>query len=394
MSVEGRLTIELTRGVNGDAAVSIASSRPFQIVQTFSGQTPQEVVRMLPLLFSICGMAQGNAAVQACEKALGMTASRDTQALRALLIGTETAREHLIRIAMDWPRFLGAPPIRSEVIEIMQFAKAMRETIDPGGEALALGGEPEPRPEQISEGITRLEHMLEALVFGEQAHVWLARRGPEDIADWARAGETIAQRLVGEVIKRGWMDAGAAETHYLPELDETTLRNRLFAPDGDQFITRPDWNGAPCETTPLSRQSDHALVASIEARAGTGLLTRLVARLVELASLPEAMKTEVAALGNDANTGAGAAEVETNGSRAIAQVEAARGRLVHGVEITYGIVTRYRILAPTEWNFHPEGVAARGLARLATGANRDGKSLADLLINAIDPCVGYELRRG
>ena len=48
----------------------------------------------------------------------------------------------------------------------------------------------------------------------------------------------------------------------------------------------------------------------------------------------------------------------------LGQVQAARGLLVHRVAIRAGRVADYRILAPTEWNFHPQGAAALGLATL------------------------------
>jgi Ni,Fe-hydrogenase I large subunit len=79
-------------------------------------------------------------------------------------------------------------------------------------------------------------------------------------------------------------------------------------------------------------------------------------------------------------------------ARGIAQVEAVRGRLVHGIEQENGLVRRYVIVAPTEWNFHPQGAAMRGLAAIAA-SRRDGwQQIADLFIATVDPCVGYELR--
>ena len=54
-------------------------------------------------------------------------------------------------------------------------------------------------------------------------------------------------------------------------------------------------------------------------------------------------------------------------------------------------IARLRILAPTEWNFHPEGAAARALASLRGDDRNTTQIQANLLIHAIDPCVGYEL---
>ena len=57
-------------------------------------------------------------------------------------------------------------------------------------------------------------------------------------------------------------------------------------------------------------------------------------------------------------------------------------------------IERFYILAPTEWNFHPQGVAVDSLNNL----DRDDLSTlqlqADLLIHAIDPCVDYQLQIG
>ena len=76
----------------------------------------------------------------------------------------------------------------------------------------------------------------------------------------------------------------------------------------------------------------------------------------------------------------------------IGQVEAARGHLVHRVVLDDGWVRRYQILAPTEWNFHPAGVVARGLGGLVDSDEPTLRRQAALLINAMDPCVGYDLR--
>ena len=76
----------------------------------------------------------------------------------------------------------------------------------------------------------------------------------------------------------------------------------------------------------------------------------------------------------------------------ISQVEAARGRLVHRVELERALVRSYRILAPTEWNFHPRGVLVQGLTGLQARTQAELNRRAASLINAIDPCVGYQLR--
>ena len=83
---------------------------------------------------------------------------------------------------------------------------------------------------------------------------------------------------------------------------------------------------------------------------------------------------------------------ETTGSGVgIAQVSAARGLLVHRVALDQGRITEYRILAPTEWNFHTRGVVAQGLAALPPCDVGTLERLASLFVTAVDPCVEYHV---
>jgi coenzyme F420-reducing hydrogenase alpha subunit len=164
----------------------------------------------------------------------------------------------------------------------------------------------------------------------------------------------------------------------LPALSDAQLDSQMR---NDGFIEQPQWDGQCCETTSLTRVQS-PLLADLKQRFGNGLLVRLVARLQEVADLAGRMLPD-----------AGAVRPPWEAARpaiGIGQVAAARGQLVHRVELVRDRVSDYRILAPTEWNFHPAGVLARALAALRGGAGQI-ESQARLLVNAIDPCVGYDL---
>jgi len=75
----------------------------------------------------------------------------------------------------------------------------------------------------------------------------------------------------------------------------------------------------------------------------------------------------------------------------IAQVQAARGLLIHRVAIHRGRISDYRILAPTEWNFHPRGVVFQGLAALPISDADTLARQAGLFVTAVDPCVDYHV---
>ena len=61
-----------------------------------------------------------------------------------------------------------------------------------------------------------------------------------------------------------------------------------------------------------------------------------------------------------------------------------RGLLLHWVQLdVQGQVLDYRVVAPTEWNFHPQGVLAKALTALAPQDTVSASALAA----AFDACV-------
>jgi hypothetical protein len=75
-----------------------------------------------------------------------------------------------------------------------------------------------------------------------------------------------------------------------------------------------------------------------------------------------------------------------------ALVETARGLLMHEIVLDGDTVADYFIVAPTEWNFHPQGPLAGWLlgreGQRSRGAAQPGVALAR---GALDPCVRWEL---
>lgn len=372
MTAEGRITIDI---FPANGAVTIACDRPLAITRRFSGQRPEDIMRMVSLLFATCRAAQSATSAAAFENALGVVADGRTRTERALLILAETAREHALRILMDWPQFLHAPEQAdaSTLRSLMQISQDLSRALDGNGEA----------------SIAKLKALLEAAVFGEALDRWRARTTSDDVIEWAGSGQTVAQRLLHQIFDDGLAAAGAAPVATLPELPPDTLAERLFAEDAEEFIAKPEWEGQPCETSPLTRAAAHPLVESLKSEDGYGLGARLAACLVELAEIPAQMLELLDAPMNSAPVVERQPGIHGVG---IGQVEAARGRLVHAVQMADAKVHCYRILAPTEWTFHPEGAAARGLRRIAALRGNDCLSLARLFVTAADPCVAADVR--
>jgi Ni,Fe-hydrogenase I large subunit len=71
----------------------------------------------------------------------------------------------------------------------------------------------------------------------------------------------------------------------------------------------------------------------------------------------------------------------------IAWVENARGLLLHLVHLDAGRISQYRIVAPTEWNFHPAGALQSALIGSPASDLTSIKKRAAQVVHSLDPCV-------
>jgi hypothetical protein len=261
----------------------------------------------------------------------------------------ELAREHAWRLLLDWPRQLGQNANPAALPRLMQIG---------------------PQADPLAAWIT--EHLL-----GEALESWLQR---SDLKAWLAAAPTstavLFAGLDAEPLPQG------EGCPFLPPLAALTPDQAAAlaqqALDTTGFCARPEWQGGPAETGAVARQAGHPLVADWIARHGRGVGARQLARLVELAQLPQRLREG----GEDVIRAWSLAD-----NTGLAGVETSRGLLLHGVKLEAGRIAQYRILAPTEWNFHPAGPLARALQALPPGPDLEQR--ARLAAQALDPCVAY-----
>lgn len=382
----GAITVHLvTRGGRVDAA-SVSSSRHLDVAQRlFCGRPVEHALATLPMIFSVCATAQACAATAACENASGIQPDPRHLQARELLLLAETAREHLFRILLGWSAWLKMPPGVEGLGALGRMRTAWGRALYPAGDGFRPGGgELSPDRAALAALLGELQGLL-AGALGEPSDSWSTRwpATPHNdaLSHWVEGGVAVAPRMLGSVIGRGYAGLGSSEVTAMPAIADSALSALLSGGSADAFVAAPSWSGVPRETGALQRQCDNPSVAASQQAYGNALLPRLLARLFELADVVERITLLVDQV---APAVAGPAVAQADGS-GIAQVEAARGRLVHWLRIADGRVADYRILAPTEWNFHPGGALAQGL--LSLPVDDDLPQLARLLVDAIDPCV-------
>ena len=156
----------------------------------------------------------------------------------------------------------------------------------------------------------------------------------------------------------------------------------------------PRMAGQPCETGAIARQlmAEQPLVRALVADDGGNVLSRVVARLVEVARLVLLMEQWVRAL----QPGAPWCHAQPNiipDGRAIGMTEAARGALGHWLCVEKGLISRYQIIAPTTWNFSPrdragvEGPLEHALRGAPVRAGEQTPLSVQHIVRSFDPCM-------
>ncbi len=385
MTPAGQLDIRLQRRGGLVTDVEIVSSRPQAMTKLLHGQTPQQLLKTLPLLFSLCGNAQAYAALSVCRSVLDLPDTVGVDAARQLLLQAETLREHAWRILLDWPGFIRMAADKPALAALLKFDPLLKRALFDQAEAFQLDSRLLPGAD-LQALLSELQATIDAALFAGGMAGFLHIRDEEALRAWLRQNSSMSAQLLEDIYRRDWAGLGNNSIGCLPELSAVELENASQA-DAEQFCRQPQWQGQCRETTVLNRQLAQPLIADLHRRYGNGLLVRLVAQLREVAGIPAHLFDLAGQIGNDSPLPPPAPLAD---GIAWAQLPAARGLLIHRLVLREGVVYDYRIIAPTEWNFHPQGVVAQGL-RTLRGDDDNLRRQAALWITAVDPCVQYQL---
>jgi coenzyme F420-reducing hydrogenase alpha subunit len=356
-ALESRIDVVLTRENARVVSVSISSSRPQLAQRLLVGHTPEKAVELAGLMFSLCGKAQHTAAQAACDAALDVVPDDALRQARERAVLIELALEHAWRLLLDWPTQAGgrhSPDIETLLSLRKNSANGYLFT-------------------------ETLGNLLMNQMLGESPQAWLDRDF-NGFMSWMESGKTMLARLFADLPDGS--DIGISLVSLLPALQDIdrgfldkVACAALINPD---FCMLPNINGDVAETGAVSRAQHHPILFEWIAKKGRGVGARMLARLLELAQVVGMLKSEIMPMVRTINM---------NKQIGVAAVETSRGLLIHVVRLVDVKVADYRIIAPTEWNFHPQGTLAQSLTALEAGEHL-GRH-AQLVCQSLDPCVGY-----
>lgn len=385
MGIEGSIALDLHWDGRVIRRAEVRSSRPLAASALLQGKRWQDAESMVPLLFSICGRAQAVSAACALEAARGAEPDAAVTRQRELLVAAECVQEYAWRILLDLPALLGRAPQTERFVGLRRSIQAalVRATADarwwhsPATTAVLEEWH------KVSAHLTRL---LAEDVLGLASADWLELDYGTGFADWLEAGTTPTAALLGRLLPSR---LGRSGVPLLPRLTAADIATELGVDMVGRaaFAAAPIWRNGPAETGALARTADHPLIDAALQDVGNTAAVRFLARLAELAMLDR----RLAALA----PGEAVAPWSTRSSPApgtgFGATDTARGILLHLAHIDKDRVVGYRIVAPTEWNFHPEGAFVQGLAGFAADSVQAAERATKLMAHALDPCVAYEV---
>jgi hypothetical protein len=328
-AVPAHLTLRVTLRNGAVEGVRVVSPR-VDPAPIFIGLSPTGAAAMAARLFSLCPAAQSLAAQAAGEAACGMSIDATQLRARHLKLLCERLGEMARASLLDWP--CDEPPSPNDLMDLRDLLKILR-----------------------------------APLAAEPLRACAERLGLVGARDDSHFGRQLA-----EADQDDW-ELPPHEPDYLSADDDNAVGVALAGDSG--FSRAPALPGRCVETGAAARQN---------APCGA-LWARLAARRADMVATIDAI---VALLDGEAAPELSLSMHGDGRGQGFAAVESARGRLYHSVRIDrLGRIEDYRIVAPTEWNFHPDGPFVRALTGAKCGEGREARRRIERLAFVFDPCI-------
>jgi hydrogenase large subunit len=199
--------------------------------------------------------------------------------------------------------------------------------------------------------------------------------------------EALPLAQITEDVSHAWMRESSTDPAHsvtIPQADK---------PNAYSWCKAPRLSGQPVEVGALARQTiaGQPLVMDLVSAHGSNVRTRVIARLIELARIAQAMEQWIRVLRLSDPFCLPSRDVADGAF--VGLVEAARGSLGHWLVARDGRIERYQIIAPTTWNFSPRdslGIAGPlEQALVGTDVGEAGARAVAIqhIVRSFDPCM-------
>ncbi len=330
---------------------TIASVRPFEIQKLCLHRSPEHVIQFIGLAYSLCGKAQQFAAQLALQD---LTPKQQQQ--YAYQVALENLREHFIHLT----QLLYAFELITET-ERSQHLQGVGNWLAPNKEG------------DSSKICQRIQQKFSTLLPGFD----LEKMTAQQIIALPQVTQ-LFQKIVSIQLPEN-----------MPKIDQQQHieEKMLSSEDWSIWVTAPALSTA-IENTALSRS--RAIVSEIHPLKLAELQKRVLGKILDAISIFKRLTNQTV------KNSPPLFGFKKQANRTVSWVESARGRLFHLVEIDPKTKTtqRYAISAPTEWNFHPEGIVHQLIQTLPRDDFLLWQKQVQQITQIMDPCVPFQIHKG
>ncbi len=354
----GEIQVNATWEQGRLTAISVDNTRPLHLPLWFREKPVSQVINAMPVIFNVCAVAQTVAALSAIEASIGIQVPEETRQARQFLIMAEHARESGLSLLQNW--------LPEHAVMMHKLTAWYARSRDTAGWSLKLDA----RPSQS--GSRDIESHIAAL---ETLFIAMFRAPLDELQDGGVLAGRVQQHFpqLTALFDRLMIPTAAAPLNLHDDaVYQSVMKHISDQQDRQTFCKAPHVDGEAKETGCFARFPDR------DDNFGNIFVRRLAALIFDMCRLPRYMREFASEAIEETRPGV---------------TETARGTLLHHAKVVRRdwqfYVEDYAIVAPTEWNFHPQGSLYLSCHQVEM-SRHDTTQIIDTLIKLTDPCVSWK----
>jgi len=364
MNLTGKLDINVVIEDQQIKKTEIKLSRPDVAQKMLVGQSVENTLKRIEQMFVVCKQAQKTAAMLALHP--DQNKQQEIVQQQSNKVRLESIEQYFWRLLFDLPKEIGIEVETRSFVQLYQLIakhlnKGSKNSLDKDNLHLI-----KQQAEQVFFDLCRLNCDDFLSLSAAEFQQW-QQTSNAPIVGFLQALDKVSSKPVPMVIL-----SSEPSVQQLERLLKALLTT-------DYFCQSPTIDRQVAETGAIGNRQRHS---SLNSFINKSLAGRLMAKLICLAQLISELTTKVKTVDCGAFN---------QDEYQLSWVNTARGLLLHLANIQEKKVHQYYICAPTEWNFHPQGILTHILNDCAVNSPEDAIKKAKLAALILDPCIDFNV---
>jgi hydrogenase large subunit len=406
--IEGEAKLHFTFKDEKIEFVDIEFLQTRSIEKILEGKNAFDALVINPRVCGICGHAHLIATVQALEDCYDdIVVSKKAKIIRELTLNFELIQNHF-----KWFYFTVLPLFgyKQAVLKAAYPSQIMGKAIAtiagqyPHNSYAIVGGVVS---DIVNTDIIKLQQYInETINFFEKTTIDLKT---ENIEKYLKIEELFECKgdlvqILDDIMKNNWENIGKSFDRFIAFGENSffqkgkSIKTRRFTNISEQNVTEfantnsmaknVVYGDKYYEVGPLSRAiiNKNPLIKNAHDKYGDSILCRIVARVLEIPMLLKYSQSLLKKINlAEPSYIKPSLDISKITASGYSSVEAARGSLIHKINIENGIIKKYNIITPTQWNLSNGTKQSPGVSQKAM-LNLPNEKIAEIVFKSFDVC--------